>query len=81
MENGSGSHIVTSVSRLPNGVALKTKQLWKDTIFGFLKIDRDLPFDRRSRRRGARKIGDFVLQNRRSAAEGATAEAPPRELR
>ena len=63
MENGSGSHIVTSVSRLPNGVALKTKQLWKDTIFGFLKIDRDLPFDRRSRRRGARKIGDFFLQN------------------
>ena len=63
MENGPGSHIVTSVSRLPNGVAHKTKQLWKDTIFGFLEIDRDLPFDRCSRRRGARKSGDFFLQN------------------
>ena len=64
MKNGPGSHLLTKVSRLPNGVATYTKQVNKYISILFLINAQKLSFERRNRRGGARKFGDFFIDKK-----------------
>ena len=64
MKNGPGSHLLTDVSWLANGVATYTKRLTKYTSTLFLNIARDLPLERWNRRGAARNFGDFFSKYR-----------------